>query len=196
MSHGPAAASPDADADVHDTAGSDPRPRDLRSLAPWVLVIALLAIAVIAAFGWWRAASQDAARADVEAVAGRAVSTLTTWDASDLGPVEQAVAEFGTDRFQQEASGIFGEFSVGLEQARVTSAGEVLELATAEVAGDLAVALASVRQQVTNTSTGEAPVTSCWAARVTLARVDGDWLVDHLSLFGPNACEGPFETGS
>lgn len=163
--------------------------RDVRSIVPWIVVVALAAVTAICAFGWWQAGRGDASRVAIEAVAGRAVSTLTTWDASDLGPVEQAVDEFGTEDFQQEAREIFGEFSVGLEQADVTSRGEVLELAVAEVAGDRAVALASVRQEVTNTSTEAAPVASCWGARVTLTQVDGTWLVDQLSLFGPNACD-------
>lgn len=169
---------------------TDPGGRDLRSLVPWIVVIALLAISVIAGYGWSQAASEDAARDDIQTVAGRAVSTLTTWDASDLGPVEQAVTEFGTERFQQEANEIFGEFSTGLEQAQVTSTGEVLDIAVAEISGSNAVALATVRQEVTNTSTEGGPVESCWGARVMLVEVDGSWLVDHLSLFGPNACEG------
>lgn len=164
-------------------------PSTWRQATPWLAAIALGVVALLTAVGWWRASEATATDEAIAAAAGRAVTALTTWDADSLADVEAGVADFGTTRFQEEAARTFAETAAGLQQADVTSQGEILDIAIADVVGERAVALASVRQVVTNASVAN-PAESCWGARATLALVNGRWLVDRLELFGPNACDG------
>lgn len=182
------ASAPETERDDVPPTADRPRGGGAGTVAPWIVAIVAVAVAIVALVQWWQL--EGAASADEEArqVAGRVVSALTNWQADDLQAVRETLEANGTDRFTGEASELLDQFAQGLQQARARSVGEVLDLvADAEAGTDAAVALAVVRQEVTNASL-ERPDVQCWGTRVILQHRADRWLVDGVELYGPNQC--------
>lgn len=196
--------------DVEDTATRDPGPADARqerrppprdpreaqgspgsgagAVAPWIVAVVAVAVAVVALVQWWQLDRGVADDREAREVAGQVVAALTNWQADDLSSVRGILDRHGTERFTDEASQLLDQFAQGLQQAEARSTGEILNLvADAEEGAAGAVALAVVRQEVTNTSL-EQPDVQCWGTRVVLQRRSDSWLVDGVELYGPNQC--------
>ncbi len=159
------------------------------AVAPWIVAVVAVGVAIVALVQWRQLDGVISADQDARETAGQVVTALTNWQADDLTPVRETLEQHGTDRFVEEASQLLDQFSQGLQQAEAHSAGEILNLVSDAQAGtDTAVALAVVRQEVTNTSL-EQPDVQCWGTRVILQhRGDDGWLVDGVELYGPNQC--------
>lgn len=158
------------------------------AVAPWIVAVVAVAVAVVALVQWWQLDRGVADDREAREVAGQVVAALTNWEADDLGSVREILDRHGTERFTGEASQLLDQFAQGLQQAEARSTGEILDLvADAEEGVEAAVALAVVRQEVTNTSL-ERPDVQCWGTRVVLQRRSEGWLVDGVELYGPNQC--------
>lgn len=174
------------------------------TVAPWIVAVVAVAVAVVALVQWWQLDRAASAEERSRETAGQVVAALTNWQADDLTAVRDTLERHGTQRFVDEASQLLDQFAQGLQQAEARSTGELLNLVS-EVEGgtDGAVALAIVRQEVTNSSL-ERPDVQCWGTRVILQQRDGRWLVDGVELYGPNQCpdvdeapgDGPTAEGS
>lgn len=196
--------------DVEDTATRDPGPPDAGqelhppprdpqdgrgsltsgagAVAPWIVAVVAVAVAVVALVQWWQLDRGVADDREAREVAGQVVAALTNWQADDLSSVREILDRHGTERFTDEASQLLDQFAQGLQQAEARSTGEILNLvADAEEGAEGAVALAVVRQEVTNTSL-DRPDVQCWGTRVVLQRRSDSWLVDGVELYGPNQC--------
>lgn len=174
---------------------------------PWIVAGVVAVVAVFAAVQWFRldrAAQRDAA---IEAVVGETISTLTNWQAGNLDQVRTDLEALTTPGFRDQATGLIDDVSQGLRQVQAESTGEVLDL-LGEVQGGtvrddgsreapdqpVGVGMALVRQSVTNVGL-DRPDVSCWSARAITKKIDGQWLVDDLELYGPNQCPGAGASG-
>lgn len=172
----------DEDRTTTGDATSPPR----RATAPW-LPWAIAAMAVITAaittFQWQQLASAEADRQAVADAAGDFMVTLTTWDATDgLEDTREELKAEGTGRFLDEIDQLFGgTLGADLEAADAVSTGEIEDVLTQSIDGDTAVVLAVAVQTLESTISPE-PDVSVRSAKITLARVDGEWLVENVEL--------------
>lgn len=158
------------------------------AVAPWIVAVVAVAVALVALVQWWQLDRNISDDQRAREVAGQVVAALTNWQADDLGPVRDVLDRHGTERFTDEASQLLDRFAQGLQQAEARSTGEILNLvADADDGTEGGVAIAVVRQEVTNTSL-ERPDVQCWGTRVVLQRRADRWLVDGVELYGPNQC--------
>lgn len=177
----------DPDAGRSNSRGSD----GIGAVAPWIVAVVAAAVAIVALVQWWQVDRRATADQQVREVAGQVVAALTNWQADDLEAVRGVIAEHGTDRFAEEAGQLLDQFAQGLQQAEAQSTGEILNLvADAQGGGDSGVALAIVRQEITNAAL-EQPDVQCWGTRVLLQERDSRWLVEGVELYGPNQCPAP-----
>lgn len=154
----------------------------LRALLPWLVTVAAVALAVFSTVQWRALAAEQAARVEVEAVAGAFLLDLTTWDASDgLGDTRDRLADYGTGAFLDEVDQLFGaELSAGLRDVAATSEGEIQDLFLQRVEGDHAIVFGVVLQTQDTSETD--PDTIARSARVVLERIDGTWKVARVQM--------------
>lgn len=158
-------------------------PRSLfRSVLPWVVTLAAVALAVFSTLQWRALATDEATRAEVEAVAAAFLLELTTWDASDgLGDTRDQLASYGTGEFLDEVDELFGaELSADLRDVAATSEGEIQDLFLQRVEHDRAVVFGVVLQTQDTAETD--PDTIARSARVVLDRVEGTWKVAQVQM--------------
>lgn len=154
----------------------------LRSMLPWVVTLAAVALAVFSTLQWRALATDQSTRAEVEAVAAAFLLELTTWDASDgLGDTRDQLASYGTGAFLDEVDELFGaELSAELRDVAATSEGEIQDVFLQRVEDDRAVVFGVVLQTQDTTETD--PDTIARSARVVLERVDGTWKVSQVQM--------------
>lgn len=154
----------------------------LRSMLPWVVTLAAIAVAVFSTLQWRALAADESTRAEVEAVAAAFLLELTTWDASDgLGETRDQLTSYGTGAFLDEVDELFGaELSAELRDVAATSEGEIQDLFLQRVENDRAIVFGVVLQTQDTAETD--PDTMARSARVVLERVEGTWKVAQVQM--------------
>jgi hypothetical protein len=161
--------------------------RDWRSwlwLLPWILLALAISAAAFFFLESQELRAHEAAREDVERVAGTFMLTLTTWDGTqDMADTREELRAAGTDRFAGEVDELFGttEDLAGLAEIGARSEGDVRRSFVQEIDGDQATALIVVVQRLSSDLTDEDEVAVRYAEIELLDR-GGEWRVDDVEL--------------
>lgn len=155
----------------------------LAVLIPWILVAMLLATTVVVGLQWRDLRSQESARAEAATTAIEVVRLLTEWDASDgLDDTRADLKALAAGEFATQIDELFGsEAAQALEDAKVSSSGEIGDVFVQSIEGDTA----EVFAVVTQTKTTEAlptPEAVVQRAAITLEHQDGKWVAVKVEL--------------
>lgn len=159
-------------------------PKSSRALA-----VALAAVAVAAAVAivvqlllvrpqYVEARAEQEARADAVRSAERFTVEVNNFDAADLATLKERLSPLLTTKFRADFEKTIDDILVQIEEAKLTSEGEVLRSAVASVDPDSAQVLV----------VADASADSVFGTRVRhfrweldLVKVDGEWLVDNFT---------------
>jgi hypothetical protein len=170
-----------------DVAATSTDRRDWRSglwLLPWILLALAISAAVFFFLESQELRAHEAAREEVERVAGTFMLTLTTWDGTqDMADTREELRAAGTDRFAGEVDELFGttEDLAGLAEIGARSEGDVRRSFVQEIDGDQATALIVVVQRLSSDLTDEDEIAVRYAEIELLDR-GGEWRVDDVEL--------------
>lgn len=150
------------------------------------LVLALVASLVVLALVWreWsqlqdRAAAEDAA----ERAARQAVLAMTTYDHETLEQDFAWVERVGTEDFEEFFRRSSKRARTYIEKVEASATGEVVASAADVQGPDRVEVLLFVTQTITRAGAGDKRVDRP-RVTMTMVRVDGEWLVDHVELSG------------
>lgn len=173
------------------TGTADPAPtgaaRRRRPHPAWIVAALGWLVAGVVGWQWLQLSGAEAERAAVQTATAAFVTELINWDATDgLEDTREALRAAGTEPFVGEVDELFGgTLGQELEQARAVSTGEIEDVFVQRLEGDEAVTFAVAVQELATGLTDEVDVT-VRSARITLARVDGRWLVSRVDLVNDN----------
>ncbi len=154
-----------------------------------VLALALAAIAVAAAVAivlqlvlvrpqYMEAQAEQQARTEAVRSAERFTVEVNNFDAADLATLKERLSPLLTTKFRADFEATIDDILVQIEEAKLTSEGEVLRSAVASVDPDSAQVLV----------VADASADSVFGTRVRhfrweldLVKVDGEWLVDNFT---------------
>ena len=162
------------------------RRRRLTAALPWLGTLIATMVAIASTVLWLRA-DGSAADPDIELVASQFLTAFVNWDATDgLDEVLVTVGDLGTEGLlrQLENDELPPDLREQLTGAAAQSAGNVVDLVVEPLPKDdaHAVAYALVEQVVSSVALPE-PTTTCGAAHLKLAFIDGEWRVAELDVF-------------
>ena len=158
------------DADPADSPG-------IRRAALVVSGIALMVLVVAAVFGVlaWNASSHEADRRAPTDAARQVATNLTSIAAGSVDADLQRLLDSATGEFRDEFERRRDPFIQIVQQAQVTTRGQVVEAGFDRIAGDEAHVLVAVHSQVQNSATNQ-PEDRDYRLAMTMQRVDGRWL--------------------
>ena len=179
-----APAEPPADAPVG--APSGPGGRRFPVVPTWSLVVAGVLAALVAGLTVYllnQPSEEDvtASVAGARGAAERAVVPLLSYDYRDLDGTEQAAHDVMTSDYRERYDQLFAVIEENAPSTRTVVQAEMVAAAVvrADAAGDRVEILVFVDQARTNRAEGE-PEVFRNQARLTMQRVDGEWLVDDV----------------
>lgn len=117
-------------------------------------------------------------RGAVVRAAERFTVEVNNYDATDIGTLEERVGPLLTTRFRTDFEKSVEDLLVQIEEARLTSKGEVLKSAVASVDADSATVLV-VADASTQSVFDRRARHFRW--EIELDKVDGEWLVDNFT---------------
>ena len=117
-------------------------------------------------------------RGAVVRAAERFTVEVNNYDATDVGTLKERVGPLLTTRFRTDFEKSIDDLLVQIEQAELTSEGEVLKSAVASVDADSATALV-VADAATESVFDRRARHFRW--EIELDKVDGEWLVDNFT---------------
>jgi len=172
----------------HTEDSSTPHPptgsRSARTAVVAVLVAVLVLLLVPAAAAVWGytrlSAVEDRldARADVQRVAEQFAVAVNNYDASSVDGYRSSVGQLLSTKFQGEFDQAMEDIVTQVQQAEMSSEGEVLSSGVATVDDDSARVLV-VADATVKTVYDERQRHFRW--EVSLVKVDGEWLVDDFT---------------
>lgn len=166
-------------------------------IAPWIVALLAVAVAVVATVQWQTLASAERAAEAVERAAGEFAVALTNWDAAGGGMLEtrEQLRASGTDRFGTDVDELFGPTDDlgSLAELGARSEGELRDVFVQSISEDRAEVLAVVLQRVV-TDVTEGTEVSLRFAQVRLVDQDGTWLVDEVELLVDSLRESAVRT--
>ena len=160
--------------------------RRLAAVPTWSLAVAgVLAALMVALTAYlWSQPSEDSVATSVAGARGaaeRAVVPLLSYDYQELEQTEQAAHDVMTSDYRERYDQLFAVIEENAPSTRTVVRAETVAAAVvrADDAGDRVEILVFVDQARTNRATSE-PEVFRNQARLTMQRVDGEWLVDDV----------------
>jgi Mce-associated membrane protein len=149
------------------------------------VVLALLTLALVVGAAWTLVDVQkerEAQDRDAAALAaGReAAVAFTSYDYRHIDDDLDRVASRSTGDFRQQFTKALGALSAAIKKAHGVSRGEVSQAGLVRSSAESAVVMAAVDASITNRST-QGGSTRRYRLQITLALVDGDWLISDIS---------------
>ncbi|MEN0134182.1 MAG: hypothetical protein AAGC80_03485 [Rhodococcus sp. (in: high G+C Gram-positive bacteria)] len=171
-------AAPDEDTAPDEDAAPEPRTPAVTAGVAVLSVLALVFLAVSGYFGYThRQAEQEAQRrSEIVDAARRGVVNLTTMDFERADEDVQKVLDGSAGEFRDEFEARSKDLIAVMQEARVTSVGEVREAAIERQDGDSADVLVAVAQKVSNAG-GAADEPRGQRMRVTMQLEDGTYKI-------------------
>lgn len=163
--------------------GTNPRLR-------WAVLAVLVLVAVAAAVSlvlevstlrprYAEVEADQQARSDVVRTAERFAVQTNTYDSGSLGSYQKHVTEMLSPKFKDEYTKVVEQLLASIQQAKVTSKGEVLTSAVASLDPDSAQVLVVADARVKTIFNDNLARHFRW--EVALVKINGEWLVDDFS---------------
>jgi Mce-associated membrane protein len=179
------------DDQTHEPAPAGTRtPRMSPRLSRWIaavlatlVVLALVAVAVqllVLRPRHAEAQDEERARAEVAQAAEQFAVEVNNYDSESIGDYRSGVRQLLTTKFAGEFEKAMGDIVRSVDEARMTSEGEVLTSAVASVDPDSAEVLVVADANV-ETVLDSQPRARHFRWEVSLVKVDGTWLVDDFT---------------
>ena len=175
-----------AQADAPEAATTPPRmsPRLSRGIA--VVLAALIALAIVAVLvqllvlrpRYEEAQAEEQARVDVTQAAEQFAVRVNNYDSASIDDYQGSVRELLTTKFAGEFEKAMGDIVTSVNEADMTSEGEVLTSAVTSVDPDSAEVLVVADANVKTVFDTRA---RHFRWEVSLVKVDGTWLVDNFT---------------
>jgi Mce-associated membrane protein len=147
-----------------------------------VVALAALAVVVVQLFVLRPAVAEietdTRARGEVVRSAERFTVEVNNYDASDVSTLKERIAPLLTTKFRTDFEKSMDDIVVQIEQAKLTSTGEVLKSAVASMDADSAEVLV-VADADTQSVFDRRARHFRWS--IDLVKVDGEWLVDNFT---------------
>lgn len=173
-------------ADEDDGAAPEPEPRDTVRVRELVLLaVAVLAVAGMVFFGlrWKDLHDTEVERQDVEESAGHFLNALFEWDGSTIDADFDAILDFATGDFEDEAQATFANDATRqqLREKQAASRAEELDVFVRSIDGDDARVFAVVDVTAVNE---DFPDRRADTVRVEIGmhETDGEWKVYDVNL--------------
>lgn len=155
--------------------------RGIAAVLVAVAVLALVAVVVMLVAvrpDYQRAADLDAARGEASGVAEQFAAQVNNYDAKSIDDYQQRVSGLLTTKFAGEFEKAMADIVKSVNEADMTSKGEVLTSAVASIDTDSADVLVVADANVKTVFDTRA---RHFRWEVSLVKVDGKWLVDNFS---------------
>lgn len=173
------------------------RSRIARSpLLPWSLFVAALAVAVVLAFLWRGAKSEDHRRAEVASAASRFLVALSNFQGSTIDSDVQRIRSFAVGDFADQVNTFFDQAAIkALRDAKATSVGRVQNVFVESLSGGTATLFGVVNEAVTNAA-NPTPRTDVLRIEIEMIDTKAGWKVNKVNILqSPTSTSGPLGTG-
>jgi Mce-associated membrane protein len=157
--------------------------RGIAAVLATLVVLALVAVAVqllVLRPRVEEAQAEQAARAEVAQAAEQFAVEVNNYDSESIDDYQAGVRRLLTTKFAGEFEKAMGDIVRSVNEAEMTSKGEVLTSAVASVDPDSAEVLVVADANV-KTVLDSQPRARHFRWEVSLVKVDGDWLVDNFT---------------
>lgn len=140
-----------------------------------VLLVAALVLAATSARTWAEAREESQARTAVVRVAEQFTAEVNNYDAETIADYRATVGELLTRKFRAEFDQAMEDIVTQVDEAKMTSQGEILVSGVASIDPDSAEVLVVADAAV---ATVFDQLNRHFRWKISLVRVDGAWLVD------------------